>query len=185
MIIQLDKLLISRRLLFLSLSLALTSDTSLWQLSTDLVSSCSCVRISHKATVVSRCRSPRCSSSSFADRFMLITLTCFCKLQTSSMGRAMLQRGTVGGCAVNMRAMHTIQSRKTTMTKTKTKTLRDVTCRHRVTQSGPRTIVVAVEAVVQAVVVVAFSCIRVGLRISHTSLCFVTVKGEISSKNAL
>lgn len=93
----------------------------------------------------------------------------------------------MGGCAVNMRAMHTIQSRKTTMTKTKTKTLRDVTCRHRVTQSGPRTIVVAVEAVVQAVVVVvvAFSCIRVGLRISHTSLCFVTVKGEISSKNAL
>lgn len=86
----------------------------------------------------------------------------------------------MGGCAVNMRAMHTIQSRKT-----KTKTLRDVTCRHRVTQSGPRTIVVAVEAVVQAVVVVvAFSCIRVGLRISHTSLCFVTVKGEISSKNA-
>lgn len=91
MIIQLDKLLISRRLLVFSLSLALTSDTSLWQLSTDLVSSCSCVRISHKATVVSRCRSPRCSSSSFADRFMLITLTCFCKLQTSSMGRAMLQ----------------------------------------------------------------------------------------------
>lgn len=91
----------------------------------------------------------------------------------------------MGGCAVNMRAMHTIQSRKT-MTKTKTKTLRDVTCRHRVTQSGPRTIVVAVEAVVQAVVVVvAFSCFRVGLRISHTSLCFVTVKGEISSKNAL
>lgn len=61
--------------------IALTSDTSLWQLSTDLVSSCSCVRISHKATVVSRCRSPRCSSSSFADRFMLITLTCFCKLR--------------------------------------------------------------------------------------------------------
>lgn len=83
-----------------------------------------------------------------------------------------------GGGAVNVRAMHTIQSRKTTTT---TKTLRDVTCRHQVTQSGPRTIVVAVAAVV----VVAFSCIRVGLCISHTSLCFVTVKGEISSKNAL
>uniref|UniRef100_A0A8D8P069 (northern house mosquito) hypothetical protein n=1 Tax=Culex pipiens TaxID=7175 RepID=A0A8D8P069_CULPI len=55
-----------------------TSDTSDWQLSTDLVSSCSCVRISQRATVVSRCRSPRCRSSSFAERFILITLTCFC-----------------------------------------------------------------------------------------------------------
>lgn len=79
--------------------LALTSDTSLWQLSTDLVSSCSCVRISHKATVVSRCRSPRCSSSSFADRFMLITLTCFCKLWASSKswreGRGMVRVGLI------------------------------------------------------------------------------------------
>lgn len=58
-----------------------TSDTSLWQLSTDLVSSCSCVRISHSATVVSICLSPRWSSSSLADRFILMTLTCFCKLE--------------------------------------------------------------------------------------------------------
>lgn len=59
----------------------LTSDTSDWQDSTDLVSSCSWVLISHNATVVSRCRSPRCSSSSLALRFMLITLTCFCRLR--------------------------------------------------------------------------------------------------------
>lgn len=58
-----------------------TSLTSLWHDSTDLVSSCSCDRISHSATVVSSCRSPRCSSSSFALRFMLMTLTCFCRLQ--------------------------------------------------------------------------------------------------------
>ena len=58
----------------------LTSLTSLWQDSTLLVNSWSCVRISLSATVVSSWRSPRCSSSSFADRFVLITLTCFCRL---------------------------------------------------------------------------------------------------------
>lgn len=57
-----------------------TSDTSLWQLSTDLVSSWSWVRISHNATVVSIWRSPLCKSSNLADKFILITLTCFCKL---------------------------------------------------------------------------------------------------------
>lgn len=57
-----------------------TSETSDWQDSTDLVSSWSCVLISHKATVVSRCLSPRWSSSSLAVRFILMTLTCFCKL---------------------------------------------------------------------------------------------------------
>lgn len=59
-----------------------TSLTSLWQDSTLLVSSCSWVRISHSATVVSSWRSPRCSSSSLALRFILITLTCFCRLCT-------------------------------------------------------------------------------------------------------
>lgn len=60
----------------------LTSLTSLWQDSTLLVSSCSCVRISQRATVVSSWRSPRCSSSSLALKFILITLTCFCRLPT-------------------------------------------------------------------------------------------------------
>lgn len=71
----------------------LTSDTSLWQLSTDLVSSCSCVRISHKATVVSKCRSPLWSSSSLADKFMLITLTCFCKLSRYVVQRCAVRCG--------------------------------------------------------------------------------------------
>lgn len=57
-----------------------TSLTSLWQDSTLFVSSCNCVRISQRATVVSSWRSPRCSSSSLALRFILITLTCFCRL---------------------------------------------------------------------------------------------------------
>lgn len=61
-----------------------TSLTSLWQDSTDFVSSCSWLRISQRATVVSSCRSPRCcSSSSLADRFMLMTLTCLCRLHPS------------------------------------------------------------------------------------------------------
>lgn len=62
----------------------LTSLTSLWQDSTLFVSSCSCVRISHRATVVSSWRSPRCcSSSSLALKFILITLTCFCRLRNT------------------------------------------------------------------------------------------------------
>lgn len=56
----------------------LTSD---WQDSTDLVSSCSCVLISERATVVSSCLSPLWSSSSFELRLILITVTCFWRLQ--------------------------------------------------------------------------------------------------------
>lgn len=64
----------------------LTSDTSLWQLSTDLVNSCNCVRMSFKATVVSKCLSPLWRTSNLFERFILMMLTCVWRLKAYEKG---------------------------------------------------------------------------------------------------